>query len=59
MRHFLIRLIALPLCFWLWRLGSRPTQRLATRWLLRAAAFALVLVALLILAYQTPALKLL
>jgi hypothetical protein len=59
MRHFLILLIVLPLGYGLWRLGSRPTQRLAARWLLRIAALALVLLALLVLTYQTTALKLL
>lgn len=59
MRHFLILLIVLPLCLGLWHLGSRPTQRRALRWGLRVSALALVLLALLVLTYQTPALRLL
>lgn len=59
MRHLLILLIVLPLGLGLWHLGSRPTQRRAARLLLRVGALALVLLALLVLVYQTPALKLL
>ncbi len=59
MRHFLILLVALPLVYLLWTLAKRPAQRQAVRWVLRLAALAVVLIALLVLTYQSTAIKLL
>jgi hypothetical protein len=59
MRHFLILLLVLPVGYFLWHLSSRPTQRQAVRWGLRLAVLALALMALLVLTYQTTAIKLL
>ena len=59
MRHFFILLILLPICYGLWHLGGRPTQRRAVRLLLRGAALVVVLLGLLVLTYQTTAIKLL
>lgn len=59
MRHLLILLVAIPLVYLLWHLGNRPAQRQAARWLLRLGALAVVLLALLVLTYQTTAIKLL
>ncbi len=59
MRHLLILLVALPLVYFLWKQANRPAQRLAARWLLRLGALAVVLLALLVVNYQTTAIKLL
>ena len=59
MRHLLILLVALLAGYGLWQLGGRATFRRLTRHLLRVVALALVLLALLVLAYQTTAIKLL
>ncbi len=59
MRHFLILLLLLPMAYLLWRLSSRPAQRQTVRWGLRLVVLALALLALLVLTYQTTAIKLL
>ncbi|MBB5204694.1 hypothetical protein HNQ51_002008 [Inhella inkyongensis] len=59
MRHLLILLVALLAGYGLWQLAGRATFKRLTRHLLRVAALALVLLALLVLAYQTTAIKLL
>jgi hypothetical protein len=59
MRHFFLLLIALPLVYVLWHLAKRPAQRQAVRWVLRLAALSVGLIALLVLTYQTTAIKLL
>ncbi|MBH9551406.1 hypothetical protein [Inhella gelatinilytica] len=59
MRHLLLLFVALLVGYGLWQLGNRRAWRQATRHFLRVAALAVVLVALLVLAYLTPAIKLL
>lgn len=59
MRHLLLLLVLLVLGYGLWQLGGRRTLHRLARHLLRIGAIALVLIALLVLAYQSSALKLL
>jgi hypothetical protein len=59
MRHFLLLFIALLLGYGLWQLGGRTTLHRLARHALRIAAIALVLLAGLVLAFNSTSIKLL
>ncbi|MBL8278766.1 MAG: hypothetical protein JNL93_18875 [Pelomonas sp.] len=59
MRHFLLLLLSAVLAYGLWQLGGRRRLHHWVRHALRLAAVAAVLLAALVVAYHSPALKLL